>query len=303
MQKITYTNINNESVTLSRTFPYLLQNLDGLGAPPATPMQQKGFQQDGVNHFGNLLEPRTINFRAVVQDTIKSGLIAKREEIMRVFNPGLPAGILTYENEGKKYRIIASAYDGPHEITARNARTAIVQSFDIGLFCPLPAWESYVETSLKMVGFIGGLMFATGVAYYAYWNEWSSSSGGTRFPMSFATTGDQVEIHYDGTLDAPLLIEFRGPATLPKITKLETGEFIGVNLELLEGEKLYIDTKPSAVNVYKDDGEGNITPAFNYINPLTAYFLLTTGMNTISFSATLGNPEVYLYYREQFVGV
>ena len=123
------------------------------------------------------------------------------------------------------------------------------------------------------------------------------------FPISLAQQGDQIDIDYTGTLPAPLLIEFRGPAEVPKITKMQTQEFVEVNIEILEGEKLFIDTTPGEIDVYKDDGEGNITPAFNYINPSSQYFQLTSGTNTLAFSAGSGSPEVYLSWREQFVGV
>lgn len=285
MQKVTFTNAIGESLTLSRTFPYLLQNLDGLGSPPITQLTQKGFQQDGVTHFGNLLESRLINFRAVIKDSDRSALIEKRKEIMRVFNPKLGNGVLIYENDDVKYRIECLVYDGPHEIIGQSERTALIQSFDVGLFCPSPAWEGNVQNSLKMVGFVGGLTFPV------------------TLPLSLAIQGDQVEIDYSGTLDAPLLIEFRGPAATPKITKVETGELVEVDLELLSGEKLFIDTTPGAINVFKDDGAGNLTSAFNYIDHTSIYFLLTQGTNTLSFEAASGSPEVYLYWRDQFLGV
>lgn len=285
MQKITFTNAENQSVTLKDTFPYLLQNLSGMGAPNITSLIQRGFQQEGVSYYGNLLEPRIISFRIVISSKQKDTLLSMREEIFKVFNPGLGDGVLEYDNGYENYRINCSVYGGPTEIIGQGARGPTMQSFDITLLCPRPAWESKIRSEVKLVGFVGGLTFPI------------------TFPISLAGQGDRIDIEYTGTLAAPLLIEFRGPADVPKIIKSQTQEFVEVNLEIMEGEKLFIDTTPGAINVYKDDGEGSVEPAFNYINPSSEYFRLTSGLNTLAFSAGSGNPEVYLYWREQYVGV
>ena len=285
MQKITFTNANNDSITLKDTFPYLLQNLAGIGAPNTTALILRGFQQQGVSYYGNLLEPRIISLRAVISSKQRDTLLDMRGEIYKAFNPALGEGVLTYGNGHANYQINSSVYKGPTELLGQGARGPTMQSFDIDLLCPRPAWEGVEQQGHKLVGFIGGLIFPM------------------TFPITFAQQGDQIDIEYNGTLSAPLLIEFRGPAEVPKIIKKQTQEFVEVNLEILNGEKLFINTTPGSIDVYKDDGEGNITPAFNYINPSSEYFQLTTGMNTLAFSAGSGSPEVYLYWREQFVGV
>ncbi len=285
MQKIEYKNALGESVALSQTFPYLLQNLDGISAPPATMLTGRGFQQDGISYYGSLLEPRTINLRAVIYDKNRQGLLDKRAEIMRVFNPRLREGILFYENDVNKYRIDAVVFDGPHEIIDTSSRTAAMQCFDIGFYCPKPAWESVVEDSRKLEGFVGGMTFPY------------------TLPFSLATQGDQIMISYPGTLDAPLLIEFRGPATKPKIMKNETGEYIEIDVELLADERLFINTTPAEIDVYVEDESGSRQSAFNYIDPLSSYFMLTQGLNTISFSASSGEPEVYIKHRTQYVSI
>ena len=284
MQKITFTNANNDSITLKDTFPYLLQNLSGIGAPNITALIQRGFQQEGVSYYGNLLEPRIISFRAVISSKQRNTLLGMRSEIFKVFNPALEAGVLTYDNGYESYQINCAVYEGPAEILGQGARGPAMQSFDIDLLCPRPAWEGE-QMGGPLVGFVGGLTFPI------------------TFPITFAQQGEQEDIEYYGTLDAPLKIEVRGPVEAPKIIKVETDEFIEVDMEILTGEKLFIDTTPGAVDVYRQDNEGNVIPAFNYINPASSYFQLTKGVNTLTYTAGSGSPEVYLYWREQFVGV
>ena len=68
MQKITFTNAKGNSITLSDTFPYLVQSIEGLGAPDSELMMQKGYQQDGVSYYGSLLDHRIISFQAVISN-------------------------------------------------------------------------------------------------------------------------------------------------------------------------------------------------------------------------------------------
>ena len=278
-------------MTLSRTFPYLYKDLTGEGAPPSTLLTQSGFQQDGVSYFGSLLEPRTLDFKAVIQSGDRSNLMAMRDKIMRVFNPRLGKGVLLYNNGEADYRIEGAVYDGPHPIKGAGNESATMQSFDIGIYCPRPAWTSHVQYAEKLVGFIGGLRLPY------------------RIPYKLAEHGDKKVIDYQETLAAPLLVEFRGPATMPRITLEETGLYIESTLEILEGEKLFVDTFPYNFDAYKEDVNGNRIPAMNYISGASAQlllkqdFVLSYGINTLSFIAASGNPEVYLYWRKQYPGV
>lgn len=285
MQRLTFTNASGESVTLGRTFPYLLQNIEGVGAVASTLLSQRGFQQDGVTYLGSLLEPRMVHFRVIIQDGSREGLLAKRAEILRVFNARLGQGVLRYEDDVTTYRIEAAVCDGPNPITGVKGESATMQSFDIGLYCAKPAWESEEAYEVSISSLDGGMELPL------------------RLPFSLAEMGKTKQIDYQGTLDAPLLVVFDGPAVMPKLTKRETGEYMEVNVALQEGEKLYLDTTPSAINVYTVDANGAKQSAFNYINPQTSYFMLTQGMNTISFSASDGEPKVHLYWRTQYVGV
>ena len=84
---------------------------------------------------------------------------------------------------------------------------------------------------------------------------------------------------------------------------------IELNYNLLEGQALIIDTRPSKIRVeiYDHIGrpyiQGQGIPAFEYVDVGSSFFTLKPGNNTIKFSSTGGSPEVYLYYREQYTGV
>ncbi len=296
MQRIIFENINGDSMTLKDTFPYLLQNLQGIGAADVTPLYQRGFQQDGATHLGNLLDIRFIRFTAIISDDTRAGLLQKRNEIFRIFNPKLGKGKLTYFNgneDNASYVIGCSVVEGPTEITSQNIRTANMQAFDIQLMCPDPAWEIVPENPLEMIGFTGGVMFG----------EYGTFDLGDDGGVTLGTQGDYAEVNYNGNLDAPVIVEFRGPASYPMIKKLETDEYIKVMIDLSEDEKLFIDTRQAAIDVYMIDENNEKVNAFNYIDPYSSYFILTPGINSLAFSVAAGDPTVIIHYSDRFVGV
>ena len=280
IKTLTFINANEESFVFSETLPYLITELD-LGDPQVTTMQDKNYNQDGEQYYGSRLDMRSIDFTVCLEGTSEEDVLDMRRQAYRVLNPRLGLGTLIYYDGYRRWRIQATV----SYLTTRDEIDETIKELDVGLNAPDPAWESDAQHAIKLVGAIGGLSFPKS------------------YPIAYAKQGDQCEIDYQGTLDAPLLIEFRGPATMPKIMKKESGEFIEVDVDLVDGEKLYISTVPTDIDAYIIDASGERQSAFHYIKPVKSYLQLTQGMNTLAFSAASGSPEVYLYWRDRYVGV
>lgn len=280
MRTLTFINANQESLTFREAFPYLITELD-LGDPQVTTMQDKNYNQDGVQYYGSRLDERIIDFSLCLEGASEEDVLNMRRKAYSVLNPRLGLGTLIYDDGYSRWRINATVT----YLTTRDEIDETIKELDVGMNAPDPAWESEIQHAIKLVGSIGGLTFPK------------------RYPISYARQGDQCQINYQGTLDAPLLIEFRGPANMPKIMKKESGEFIEVDVDIMEGERLYISTVPTAIDAYIVDATGEERPAFHYIKPVQSYLQLTQGMNTISFRSATGSPEVYLYWRDRYVGV
>ena len=284
MQKITFENARGESLSASRGFPYFLEFLSGVGSTEPEVLTQHRYQQDGKDYYGSLLEPREMEATLWVKGDSKSDFMMKRQTLLDVFNPKLGLGTLTYQNDTGSWQIEALVQAAP-SADATRLKNAYVQCFALKLMCPDPAWESIEEYDLTLIGAVGGLTLPMGL------------------PMICGQQEDAQTINYTGTLDAPLKIEFRGPVTMPKIIKNETGEEIAVELEIETGEKLYVITNPNDYDVYKLSATGEKTSAFNYIKADSQYFSLTNGTNTLTFSAAGGALEAYIYWHNRYVGV
>lgn len=293
MQKITFENARGEILHASRGYPVdfegitvaaILENLTGVGAAASNGLTQRGFHQDGENFYGSLLEPRLISFDLWIRGSTRAELIDKRQKLMSVVNPKLGIGMLTYSNDSGTWQIGASVYDMPDN-GGKGVRNPLVQKFSLGLYCPDPGWKNTFEYNARLIGFEQGFTLPF------------------MFPFLLGNQGDTREFNYTGTLDAPIRIEFRGPAIMPKIVKSETSEKIEVEVELAVGESLFVDTNPNDIDVYTMSATGEKQSAFNYVKADSEYFQMTSGLNTLSFFAASGDPEAYVYWTDRFVGV
>ena len=124
-------------------------------------------------------------------------------------------------------------------------------------------------------------------------------------PTTFATVSFYKEIENDGDVEVPIQIEYTGPAINPCITNETTGEYIKVNMEIGEKEKLVIDTREGKETV------NLITPhetkdVYNKIDLNSIFFKLIVGKNLIKYSsdAETSNDSVKIVnYSNKYVGV
>ena len=89
----------------------------------------------------------------------------------------------------------------------------------------------------------------------------------------------------------------------PRLTLTNTGEFIEVDKEMSAGEKMIITTEYGNKNVVYKNANGEHSSAYHLINLDSTFFSLPYGENTISFTSQLGEPQVYIYWRNYYAGV
>jgi hypothetical protein len=286
MESIKFQNSNGDALEFTRAFPYIYEGSEGLGNPEAEPLIDEGFQQDGVFYYGSLLKPREIVLNLVLKGSTIADTRQKVLYLMDVFSPSLDEGIFEYSNDVGTWKINGAVVEGPLDVP--KTQSPLVRRFEVVLFCKDPAFSFLVPNQAKLEGFINGLTLPTQIPI--------------EVGLTIGSLGPQRTITYQGSADSYLLVEFRGEATRPKVQKQETGEFIEVEIELLEGESLFVNTDPNDKDVYKIV-DGNRVSAFNYITKESSYPIIKRGANTFNFSAASGEPEVYLTYYDRFIGV
>lgn len=278
-EKLTITNSNGDSVVFSHRPPFLLSKIDGLGDVEANVQMSSAPFQDGATHIDTLLEPRYIDMQISILNDDVPGM---RQRLARVLNPKLTLHII-YENRDVTRQIQAYSEHVPkYPSDGRGLRYQIAL---INLVCPNPYWQDVNPTMLKLQDFVGNFFFPVS------------------FPASFSIRGDQEEFMNLGDVPAPVKVTFRGEAVNPMITNVSTGEFIRVNRTIPAEHSLVITTDMNYRTVRIVDPYGAEMNAMGYIDLNSTFFSLDVGENKLSFITDGGNPEVFIEYRNRYLGV
>jgi phage-related protein len=287
MQKLTFTNAVGHSVDLSHHNPYLITAIDGTGAMDVDTQLQKSPFQDGRTYVDNALEPREISLEVAILAGDSGSIFDLRKTLSQVFNPKLGEGILRYEYDGYVKEITAVIDKPPVYPSGSSNRMEKFQKAVITLICPSPFWLDIADISEPLVAWIGEFRFPL------------------RFPTKMGRQGDSRNLLNEGDVSTPVLIQFKGPATNPKVTNETTGEFIKVNRTLNSGDTLEISTAFGQKRVEVVNVDGTRTNVFNWIDLNSTFFILLPGENLISYTADTGKDTavVTITYRNRYVGV
>ena len=284
MQKIEFTNSSGNTIVIDETEDFMLQNLS---ITPLSTINQneKSFQQDGSTYLGTLFNERDISFNVVVFGNSIDEIYQKRRNLINIFNPKLGEGTLKYTNDFISKSITCVSDFVPNFAPGQTNQTG---HYQVGV-CSFTANDPYFndndDTIIKLEDFVGNLEFPF------------------TFPVEFAVRGDSAIIDNIGDFNTPIIAEFRGPATNPQLTNETTNEFIKVNRVLLVDEKIIINTEFGNKSVIFEDSTGNQFNAYNSIDIDSTFWDLEIGENDISFITDAGSPDVFVTYRNRFVGV
>lgn len=284
MDSITITNQKRKSITLGRQAPYFLETIDGVGSVDVSMQSQKAPYQDGSTYIDNILENRALSIEGmIITKGDPDALLAARRRIQRVLNPKTGEVTITYQQGNQAKEIKGIAESTPVFPGGQGNKGLYYQKYLLHLLCHQPFWlDSYTE-SKEIITWLGGLTF-----------PWI-------LPTRFAMKGPPIiNIVNKGDVQTPVRIEFKGPATNPKISNRTTGEYIQVRRELAYGDVLIITTDFGAKRV-----EINGQNVFNWIDLDSSFWQLQPGDNIIEYTSDVPvePAAVLISYRNRYVGV
>ncbi len=284
MDSIIITNQKGESITLGRRAPYFLEKIDGVGEVGVSIESQKAPYQDGSTYIDNTLENRVISIEGmIITKSDPDALLVARRLMQRVLNPKTGEVIITYQQRDQVREIKGIAETTPVFPGGQGNKGLYYQKFLLHLLCPQPFWlDSYTE-SKEIVTWLGGMTF-----------PWILPSG-------FAMKGSPIiNIVNKGDVETPVRIEFKGPATNPKIINQTTSEYIQVRRELTYGDVLIITTDFGAKRV-----KINNQNVFNWIDLDSSFWQLQVGDNIIEYSSDdpVEPATVTINYRNRYIGM
>ncbi len=295
MQKLEIINLAlNESVIFDSVGnineDILLAHIEGLGHPGSSSQKSQGVVQDGCNAEDSLLDSRVIKLEAEIRTRNREKLYELKRKIYRIINPKTynkktdKRGelLLYYINDYKKYRIYARVEDSAEFNQRKNNHDKATISF----LCCNPYWLDEEDSLIDI----------------------KSVKGGLKFPLKLKNCFSKVnfykEIENIGDVETPIKIEYIGPAKNPRITNETTGEFIQVNMEISDKEKLVINTAEGeeTVNLISPVG---IKDVFNEIDIESTFFKLIIGKNLIKYSSDVegAKDKVSINFTNKYIGV
>lgn len=291
MQKLTFINARGAEITFDFDAPYIFWKISGIELPPVEPVYTQAAAQDGYTLHSILLESRTIKLSGHIHGknaaNNKQRMYEARKKLNSICNPLLGAGTLIYENDAGKWRIPAFCNGNPYGNKLLN-----IQTLDVSFECPSPFWLSYEEGGVGLAYISGGLSFPL------------------RFPTRFSMLGYRALIDNDGDTDMPLEFFIGGGSKNPIIRNKTTGEYILVDKQMSEFDRLYINTEPEKleVSLYTLNPETNAEDkenAYGYLSFDSTPFMLPVGVNDIVFTSDDENKKVKIriVYRKRYAGV
>ncbi len=283
MERIKFINSKGQSVELGNDAPFVLTKIEGTGAVNVDIQSHKSPYQDGETYLGNTLEPRFLSIEIMILADNIDEMARYRHKILQAFNPKLGQGKLIYQLGNIKREIKAISELAPVFPDAEDFKETMQPGL-IQLYCPNPFWLDEFETSEEIITWIGGIRFPL------------------RLPTGFATAGDKIiNVINKGDVETPIKLEIYGPATRPKITKRETGEYLKIKQELTADDVVVITTDFGNKRV-----ELNGENAFNILDlPDSKFFSLDIGDNVIELTTDdiTNNANVKISYRNRYIGV
>lgn len=269
--------------------PIILQNVDGLSETKVNNISTKYINQDGESYEKSNLEKKEISVDFLILADDQKSYMEHRNKILKVMNPKLGEGELTYEY-GDIKRTIKVIPDALPSM-------------------PIKSGRNFAECNVILIAndpHFKGKEVKTQIAI------WSPSF---HFPLTFRDSGEIVgyrepslivNIFNESDVETPIRIEFAAKGNLinPSVMNVNTREYIKIDKNMVDGEKIIITTGFANKKVTREY-QGITSNAFNSITLNSTFLHLYPGDNLIKYNADEGldNLEVNIYHTPLYVGV
>lgn len=278
MQTLTFVNGIGESITISHDDSvYILESWDCF-ALPFNAFTTAGYNQNGETFNYSTLGARPITINFWLYGSTMVDYYAKRERIMSLFSPMHGLGTLTYDNGAVTRAIDCYASNAVRETDNSKGNLRLIS---VELEAPDPLWYAPAENGQKLYGFSGGLSFPFKLDP----------------SVIFGQSGATATINNAGDAETPIRVEIKNQSCVNP--KVRCGDkFLGINYTLTASDVMVIDTAYGNKSITI-----NGASAMRYLTQGSTFLQLPRGEAVISLDVESGNPDVYVYWRDRFIGV
>ena len=271
-----YVNENGESITFTYDAGFLINKPVGIDSLTVNLSQAVGINQVGATVESVNVQPRPVTISGKLVGEFQA---SNKDRLLSVVRPDLKARLYADDYYLEVYPTVTPTIE-PKVSFAK---------FQFSLLADYPYWQK--DENVKTV--LSGLN-------YLFRFPWNLSR-----PYQFAELMETqfINVPNYGQLPVPLKVTFfaRGEVLNPKITNVNTGEFLLVNKELHAGERVVVDITHDKTFV-TSTSDGDIRGALSLKSTLTR---LGVGDNVLKPEAEQGGSqlEVNIEFATEIVGV
>lgn len=129
----------------------------------------------------------------------------------------------------------------------------------------------------------------------------ASVSGGHGYPHAYphgygVVEAGTIEVVLGGNFAAFGIATIYGPCVSPKVERVETGEFVEVDITLLTDDVLVIDFQERTATL-----NGTVSYSGSVVYPDSTWFELPSGTSTIKFSRSSGTGSLTFAWRDSWL--
>lgn len=275
-------NETGQQIDLSQTANrFLFSKIEGLNPPAGTISTSSYAGMDGSYLNNAFIEKRNV----VIPFEMRGlGVEKRRHELYKVVKPSRYIKIYYITKNISVYA------EGIVE-TCEMENFEQLTKGQISILCPDIHWYS-TETQIAEYSQI------LGVFHFIFPDD------DEPFPLGKYNTKNMMTVVNDGD-DVGFTLEISGgPATNPTLYNAETDEYMQIQGEILEGDKITITTKTGNKTVTLER-EGVVTNIINRLVSGSTWLILRTGENKFYLRASGGisNLKVRLIHRNAYLGV
>lgn len=247
MFNLTLQNEHGDTLLLAAGSPFAVTNFEGLDPADATVNTSETALMDGAKYNSSKVNMRTINLAfAIETDAERNRLeiykVLKTKHFVRLF----------YKSELRNVYI-----DGIVQMLHIDY-FAMKQIATVTILCPSPYLKNVEESVAEL----------TSIQTLFHFPFASPSAGILVFGAINALTS--LEVTNAGSIETGIIIELyaQKPITNPRVWNYVTGEYIGVNYSMQDGDEIIIDTRQGSktITLIRNAVRTNI---FNYLMNLS----------------------------------
>lgn len=255
--------------TLNRAAGYAVQyGMNGRWSMPISYAEDKVPLQSGTVMRQVNVHGRDLDVPIVIYGTTAAELYDRLRALVRwvdASRPDGPGALVCTAPDGEQRTL--TCYGLIEAGESQQERTRVSQRVALVLRAPDPFWYAADEQSEMFV------LSDTGYPFFPF-----------EFPFRVpsSTVLGAVTIENEGDAAAWPVITITGPGQVPTVRNRDTGEAIGVNIELEAGEQIIIDTRPGVKTVTDPSG----TNLFSLITPNSSLWSLPPGFTQVQVEMT-----------------